>query len=100
MKYQLTIQFSEAFVDYDLLIEVENELIEALPGKAEIDGHDLGSGEGNIFIYTDVPADTFAWVKKIVDGRRIPAMKAAYRLRGGEQYTILWPPGLTEFKVS
>ncbi len=60
MKYQLILQWSaSAIQDYDTLIAVENALIDALPEGSEVDGHDSGSGEINIFIYTNEPVRVF-----------------------------------------
>ena len=57
MKYQLVLQFSaDSLTDYDRLVSLEDKLIEELSGSANIDGHDFGSGEFNIFILSDEPA--------------------------------------------
>jgi len=53
--YQLVLQFPSLVVDYDDLIAIENELSDALGPSANVDGHDLGQSEGNIFIFTDKP---------------------------------------------
>ena len=41
--------------DYDSMIALEDELIAELQGLAKVDGHDMGSGEANIFILTSDP---------------------------------------------
>jgi len=103
MKYQLVIQFpGESEDDFDHLIEIEDELEERLPDIAEVDGHDFGSGEMNIFIFTNEPVETFEHIKTIFTDRNneLSDMKAAYRDIESEVFVILWPDGLTEFVVT
>ena len=99
-KHCLVLQFPEEFLDYDGLIELENAFIGLLREDAKVDGHDSGSGESNIFIFTDNPQRTFATAKGEIDRRGIPGLRAAFRERTGDAYTILWPPGLAVFKVT
>ena len=50
MKNQLVLQFrGDSLEDYDAMISLEDELIETLRDSAKVDGHDVGSGEVNIF---------------------------------------------------
>ena len=57
MKYSLVLQWApSSTLDYDRLIEIEDDLTERLP-ECMVDGHDLGSDEMNIFIFTDDPRD-------------------------------------------
>ena len=58
MKYQLVLQLPTSAIDLDDVIALEDALSEALDASATVDGHDFGSGEGNIFIFTEDPADT------------------------------------------
>jgi len=101
MKYQLVIQFPEnAHYDLDWLIETEDKLIEILR-DSEVDGHDIGSGEMNIFIFTDTPIKTFETVKNILKNcdSALEDTKIAYRDINDEQFYCLWPTGVTEFQV-
>jgi len=50
VKYLLEIQFSDDDISFDELVELEDRLAEALKGKADVDGHEMGSGEADIFI--------------------------------------------------
>lgn len=103
MKYQLVIQFlGKTEDDFEHLIDLEDELDEKLTGATEVDGHDFGSGEMNIFILTDDPTNAFRQVKSLLTGRHygLSNMKAAYRDIETESYTILWPDHLTEFGVT
>jgi hypothetical protein len=68
---------------------------------AEMDGHDFGSGEMNIFILTDDPVATFSLVQQTDEFiRPSKDMRAAYRRLHGEDYVCLWPPELSHFHVA
>lgn len=101
MKYQLVLQFPASTIeDFDWLIETEGALESALRGRAIVDGHDMGSGEMNLFIHTNEPEATFKAAQALLgEGERVENMAAAHRELEGEEYTILWPPGRTEFKI-
>ena len=101
MRYQLVLQFpSSSINEYDAFVEIEDLLAENLKSGSEIDGHDIGSDEFNIFILTDNPQESFGQVKTIVGGRpHWRGARVAYREVDGSRYTILWPNGLTEFSV-
>ena len=98
MRYQLVLQFrGDSLADYDQMIALEDRLIEDLADSADVDGHDCGSGETNIFIFTSDPAATFWRVRQTLKQEgRLEAVTAAYREVAGEQYTVLWPGGSTE----
>ncbi|MCI0538749.1 MAG: hypothetical protein L0Z50_26375 [Verrucomicrobiales bacterium] len=102
MKYQLVLQWPASSIkDYDAMIEVENALVEKLSEANDVDGHDAGSGEVNIFIRTDDPKRAFNEVKAILGSRDFWVdARVAYREVAGSEYTILWPKNLTEFKVT
>jgi len=70
MKYQLVLQFSaDSLADFDELTSLEQALQETLSGVAEVDGHDFGVREFNIFILTDDPVHTFVLAEPIVEAR-------------------------------
>jgi hypothetical protein len=102
MKYQLVLQWPASSIkDYDAMIEVEDALIEKLSESHEVDGHDAGSGEVNIFIRTEDPKRAFNEAKVILGTRDYwVGARVAYREVAGSEYTILWPKDLTEFKVT
>ena len=102
MRYQLVLQWpSDSSVqDYDTLIETEDLLMEKLTGKSEVDGHDSGSGQMNIFILTDDPLGSFEQVRAILQGRKNWATtRIAYREVEDDKYTVIWPKQLTNFEV-
>ncbi|WP_040547303.1 hypothetical protein [Pedosphaera parvula] len=103
MSYQLVLQFrGDSLADYDTMIALEEKLIEDLGDSADVDGHDCGSSETNIFIFTSDPTATFGRVRQtLLREGKLESVKAAYRLVDGNHYTVLWPEGSKEeFKVA
>ena len=100
MKAQLVLQFKtgEDLDSFDRLIRFEEELIALIGKTSEVDGHDSGSDEMNIFILTEDPIATFTLVQQTDESVRPSAgMKAAYRLLDSDDYVCLWPPELSHF---
>jgi hypothetical protein len=97
-KYQLALQFrGDSLDDYDAMIALEEDLRAELKDTATVDGHDMGSGEANIFIFTNDPGATFQQAKPVLERRScLKAAYAAYRASDGEQYIVIWPEGSTE----
>ena len=103
MRYQLTLQFrGDSLRDYDALVALEEELTEELGDAANVDGHDCGSGETNIFIFTSDPAATLQRVRPVLERTaHLQSVTAAFREVDGERYTVLWPTGSPrEFTVA
>jgi hypothetical protein len=103
MKYQLVLQFrGDALADYDAMLALEDRLIEDLGRSANVDGHDCGSGETNIFIFTSAPNASFWRIRQTLQELgKLGAFRAAYRPADGNHYTVLWPEGSKEeFKVA
>jgi hypothetical protein len=101
-KYQLVLQFQgDTLTDYDAMIKLENPLIKKLGHSAKVDGHDCGSGETNIFIFTFDPALTFCKVKHVLEREgKLQSVRAAYRDIECEHYNWLWPEAsLEEFRI-
>lgn len=101
MEFQLVIQLLEdQYGDIDLIADLEDKLDDSLI-DAEVDGHDIGSGEVNIFIHTNAPEDTLKTVKYILEEEHfdLANVKIAYRKIGSEKYHPLWPENLAEFEV-
>jgi hypothetical protein len=101
MQHQLVLQFAaDTISDYDALIAIENQLIAAL-GESAVDGHDMGSGEANIFILTSDPEKTFRQLAPVLERTgHMPAVTAAYRRTDEDRYHILWPENSSrEFSV-
>ena len=101
-KYRLVLQWTSLLQsDYDAIVDIESRLIDSLDEEDEVDGHDTGSGEMNIFLNTDRPQKLFEEVKRVLAGDQyLEKMRVAYRRLDGEEYTIIWPLGLKAFSVS
>jgi hypothetical protein len=104
---QLIIQFKidghDAPENLDALINIEEELIAACQktGVGQVDGHDIGSGEMNIFIivsdwtqgvsFLKNYMKTALWAKKAVAAKR--------QLDG--KYEVIWPENRSgSFKIT
>jgi hypothetical protein len=103
MDYQLVLQFrGDSLDDLDAMVALEDDLIEEFGDTADVDGHDVGSGETNIFIFTADPTRTFQQAKPVLERRRsLGSVTAAYRRIDGEEFTVIWPEGSTkDFRVA
>ena len=102
MDYQLVIQFNgDSLSDYDVMISLEDTLSEDLAGIAEVDGHDMGSGQTNIFMIASDPLLAFDRAKVVLArAGLLPGVTAAYRPASGDAYTVLWPPHQHTFSVA
>jgi hypothetical protein len=102
MDYQLVLQCkSDLLADYGLMVALENDLIEALSDTAEVDGHDVGSGETNIFIITSAPMPTFERTKTVLErAGLLGVVSAAYRPVASNVFTVLWPHHQQAFSVA
>ena len=99
--YQLVLQFTANTIsDYDALVALEQQLSAALEGS-EVDGHDMGSGEANIFILTSDPQKAFHQMVPVLEHTgQMPALIAAYRRTDEDRYYVLWPENSSrEFSV-
>jgi hypothetical protein len=99
-KYQLVIQFdaTDDEADHDKLLELEESVIANIGKLGEVDGHDIGSGECNIFVHTNDAQKAFEAIRELVS-TGLPNMRAAYRQFKKETFVPLWPRGLKKFGV-
>jgi hypothetical protein len=102
MKYQLVVQYKNDSIEgYDALIGIEDLLVERLSEQHEVDGHDVGADEMNIFILTDDFKMTFDVVKAVLEEEGMwEGVRVAYRDVNQSTYTILWPLGLQKFEIA
>jgi hypothetical protein len=93
--HQLVLQFrGDSLADFDAMVALVEDLTEQLGNSADVDGHDFGSGETNIFIFTSDPAVTFDQVRPVLERRQqLQAVTAAFRQVSSEDYTVIWPEG-------
>ena len=93
--HQLVLQFAaNSLRDYDDLVALEEQLIAEIGeiGDSKVDGHDMGSGEANIFIITSDAQQAFRQLLPVLERTgRLPEVTAAYRDTDKERYHVLWP---------
>jgi hypothetical protein len=86
------LQFSVDTEDaFERGITLEEHLDAVLSGTAEVDGHDVGSGEMNIFIFTPNPAATFERCLPELASSSLRLLGAAHREISAESYQRIWP---------
>ena len=102
LAYKLVLQWvTPSIPTFDELIAIENELIDSIGEFGDVDGHDLGTSESNIFIETDDPFACFEYLKAKLDALGwLSTLAAGYRRLDGEQYSPLWPVGQNQFTIS
>ena len=102
MKFQLVIQFRPTeSVNFDQWVAIEDALIDVLGNFASVDGHDMGSGEFNIFVRTDSPIAAFQRAQLLLQRMKPEgSMNVAYRSVNDGDYIMLWPPHLPEFSIA
>jgi hypothetical protein len=90
--FQLVLQFQPWQKGPDELVGLEDQLADTLGDVAEVDGHDWGSDEANIFIHCADPTSTFATCVPLVRAAGLlPLLSAGHRQLDGETYTRVWP---------
>lgn len=102
--YQLILQFPcDSMEDFDAVIHLEAALLaEFLGSGVNVDGHDMGAGVVNVFVLTADPVGSFKRAQPVIavfpelDAK----LRAAFRNLAGDDYSILWPPELTRFKLA
>jgi hypothetical protein len=74
VKYQLVLQWSPlSDADYDRWLVLEETMSHGLGDVGIVDGHDIGSGEMNIFIHTDEPKRSFERAMALLRRSDLPA---------------------------
>jgi hypothetical protein len=102
VKYQLVLQWpsSSSTAEYDRLISFEETIRDGLGELGIVDGHDIGSGEMNIFIHTDEPVAAFEKARNLLGSKENPGeLKAGYRDFDEDDYVSIYPQGLDHFSV-
>jgi len=101
MNFQLVFQFrSTERHGLEWLHALENKLAASLGATGEVDGHDFGVGECNIFILTNDPRSAFEYVKEHLLMEEDADWKAAFRHVNEESFTVLWPSAETHFEIA
>jgi hypothetical protein len=96
-EFQLVLQFKPwGDRSPDDLVAVEDRLDAVADLDADVDGHDFGSGEANIFIITSDPLRTVTHCMPAISAEGLlPLLSAAYRRVGEEHFVRVWPVGDT-----
>ena len=98
MDYQLVLQFKgDDLLDFDALVSLEDKLQELIDPVGDVDGHDMGSGEANIFVLTADPVATFERAKPLLsEASLLDKVCVACREVHSEVFTVIWPESSTE----
>lgn len=92
MDYQLVLPFrGDDCLDFDAMVSLEDEIQQIVEPMAEVDGHDVGSVEMNIFILTADPVATFDRVKPLLSAASLlDKVSVAYRELRSDDSAVLW----------
>jgi hypothetical protein len=95
----LVLQFPVASTDdYDAVVELEERLMDELRDSADVDGHDVGGGVMNVFVFTDDPSGTLDRALRVLGASPLAgSLRAGSRREDEDTYTPLWPEGLDRF---
>lgn len=93
MRYQLVFQFPESFfATHDELVAFEDRLIASMPATCDVDGHDIGYGTINFYVYTDAPLAAHKRFRKYLGTNKVERkLRVSYREIDGDAFTNLWP---------
>ncbi len=81
-------------------VDLARQIRLGIGDHGNVDGHDIGSGEMNIFIFTEDPKATFDRVKNIGSiPNHMSNLKAGYREVGEDDFVPLYPDGLDHFSA-
>jgi hypothetical protein len=91
--YLLVFQLPENFfASIDDMHTFEQKMMNSLPKTCSHDGHDIGSGTINFFVFTAFPQVAFLAFRKYLGTNMVEKkLRVAYRLRDSETYTNIWP---------
>jgi hypothetical protein len=98
MDYQLVLQFrGDECLEFDAMVNLEDEIQQVVEPIADVDGHDVGNGEMNIFILTADPVATFERAKPLLSAASLlDKVSVAYRDLRSDDFVVLWPTSLTK----
>jgi len=94
MQYQLIFRFRKSSLERPDIESLERALTESLGDAVQLDGHDIGPRDVNLFLMTPDPAATFRRSKPAPEQLALlDKVTAAYRVEGGARFTVIWPLG-------
>ena len=102
MNYQLILQWSIADMsDFDDLVRIEEDIAAGISEVSDVDGHDSGANEVNIFVHTNDPLRAFGEIsEKLGHSPEWATVRIAYRDFDSDEFKTLWPVGLKKFDVT
>jgi hypothetical protein len=95
MQYQLVYRFRKSSLERpDVIQSLERALAESLGDAVQLDGHDIGPREVNLFLMTSDPVAAFRRSKPDLERLALlDKVTAAHRVEGGARFTVIWPLG-------
>ena len=101
IEHQLVFQLPTASLrDLDLLATIEEALQQALGELGLVDGHDIGSGEMNVFIFTEAPELASQRCLTVFrDLQLLGSLRGGVREVGTNEFQAVWPRGATGFRI-
>ena len=92
MQSQLVLKFRRPALDAAGVAALEGHLRETLADSVELDGHNEGVRDIDLFIITEDPASTFRRCKPVLEQLQLlDRVVAAHRFVGGLQFKVIWP---------
>jgi hypothetical protein len=89
--YQVVFEFAgDSPREFDRFLAFEARLEENL-SSGVVDGHDVGGGVVNLFVFTSTPGECVEEVFGSIAPAKLPISAAAYRKRSEEKYVRVWP---------
>ena len=92
MQSQLVLKFRRPALDNAGVFALEASLAQTLADSAEMDGHNAGTSDIDVFIITSDPASTFRRCKPVLEPLQLlDRVVAAHRFVGGLRFKVIWP---------
>jgi hypothetical protein len=92
MQSQLVLKFRRPVLDTAGVAILEGDLRDSLGDSVELDGHNEGVRDIDLFIITEDPASTFRRCKPVLEKLQLlDRVVAAHRFVGGLQFKVIWP---------
>lgn len=92
MQSQLVLKFRRPALDAAGVASLEHQLRDTLGDSVEMDGHNEGVRDIDVFIVTPDPASTFRRCKPVLEQMQVlDRVVAAHRYVGGLQFKVIWP---------
>jgi len=101
MSSLLVLQWCEpSLPHFDQLIAIEDSLIAVIGDYGQVDGHDVGAAECNIFIETPEPMNCFNALRLACEREPwFATLTAGYRRLDEQSYKPLWPTDMESLTV-